>query len=63
MRLARGLTQTQLADKLGVVQSAVCQWERETYEPKIKNLKAMAKVLECTVDDLLSEDEDSENVG
>jgi len=59
MRVARGLTQTQLAEKLGVVQSAVCQWERETYSPKLKHIKALAAVLECSVDDLLK-DEDSE---
>lgn len=59
IRKAHHLTQKELADKLGVVQSAISMWETGTTEPRLDKLKQMAVMFECTVDDLLK-DEDSE---
>lgn len=54
-RLDAGLTQKELAKQLGVDQSAVALWENGT-GPKRSRLADLAKVLECSVADLIEED-------
>lgn len=54
LRLAAGLTQKQLAKKMNVDQSAVSLWESGKSNPQKKIHKKLAKVLGCTVDELLS---------
>lgn len=49
------LTQQELADKLGVDQSAVCLWETGKTRPRAKILPMIAKILGCSTDDLLAE--------
>ena len=51
-RTAAGLTQMQLADKVGVAQSMICQIERGTKVPTIPLGKQIAKALKCKIDDL-----------
>jgi transcriptional regulator with XRE-family HTH domain len=53
MRIKRGLTQKQLADRLGVKQQNVSDWERGERSPSVKNLKKLADVLNCRIDDLI----------
>ena len=48
-----GLTQSQLADELGVTKSAVGMWETGNRKPDIINLKKLAHILGCTTDELL----------
>ena len=57
IRKEKGMTQVELADKVGVGKSAVCHWEKDGILPTATNLKAIAKALDCTVDELLAEDE------
>lgn len=52
-----GLSQLELAKMLGVDQTAVHNWERGKAMPSTKRLPAIAKVLNCTVDELLASDE------
>lgn len=52
-----GLTQQEAATKLGVDQSAVCQWETGKSKPRATLLPKIAKLYGCTVDELLAEDE------
>lgn len=52
-RLELGLTQKELAAKLGVDQSAVAQWEKGKTGPHRGKLNKIAEVLECDVADLL----------
>lgn len=52
-REKKGWTQEQLADKIGVVKSAVSMWETGDRKPDICTLKKLAELLECTADDLL----------
>lgn len=55
-RRAHGLTQGQFGDLLGVSAQAVSKWEREECHPDIIFLPELARVLECSVDDLFAED-------
>lgn len=48
-----GLTQAQLAQKLGVDQSTVALWERGKTRPKVTMLPAAAAVYGVTVDELI----------
>lgn len=52
-----GLSQEQLAEKLSVSRSAVAKWEADNGMPDVTNLKAMASLLNISIDYLLDEDE------
>lgn len=51
-RIALGLSQAELASKLGIVQSAVSAWESGEKMPRASQLPALAEALNCTIDDL-----------
>lgn len=55
-----GLTQQELADKLGIGQSAVAMWESQGFLPRTDKLPALAKILGCSIDELLKGDEKDE---
>ena len=52
LRERAGLTQAQLAEKIGASQSAVALWETGARMPRSNKLQKLAEVLECTVADL-----------
>lgn len=52
-RKKAGLTQQELADKLGVGQSAVAMWESQKALPRTDKLPVLAKILKCSVSALL----------
>lgn len=60
MRL--GLQQNAIAEKLGVSESSVSSWLRGEV-PKLKNLSALAEILNCRVEWLLGENEPGKNPG
>lgn len=51
-RKKAGLTQKELAEKLGVDQSAVSFWETGKRAPRGGRLLRLADVLNCTIDEL-----------
>ena len=53
-RIAAGLTQTQLAERLGVTQLTVSRWENEGRIPRRPMLYKLAEMLACEPRDLLS---------
>lgn len=53
LRLRKGLTQHQLADKLGVTDKAVSKWERGLGTPDISMLNKLALILDIDTDNLL----------
>ena len=53
-RKSLGMTQQQLADKLGISFQAVSKWENGTTYPNIELLQDLAASLRVTVDELLS---------
>ena len=56
-RLALGMSQGDLAQAVNVTQGAVSQWESGLTKPTLDTLVRIAKVLDCTTDDLLVEQE------
>lgn len=54
-RLAAGLTQAQLAKKMNVDQTAVSRWESGETKPLKKYHKKLAKVLGCSIEELLQQ--------
>ena len=53
-RKKSGLSQEELANKLGVTFQAVSKWENAKAAPDIAFLPMMADVFECSIDDLFS---------
>ena len=52
-----GLSQEQLAEKMAVSRSAVAKWEANNGLPDVENLKALAQLLNVSVDYLLDDGE------
>jgi transcriptional regulator with XRE-family HTH domain len=52
-RTAKGLTQLQLADKVGISQVQISRIEKGLNSPSIKTVKALAKALRIPVRDIL----------
>lgn len=57
-RIAKNLTQEQVASRLGITASAVNKWEKEISYPDITLLPALARLLETDLNTLLSFKED-----
>ena len=53
-RKKSGLSQDELAQKLGVTFQAVSKWENAKAAPDITFLPMMADIFECSIDDLFS---------
>ena len=51
-RLERGLTQRELATKLGVSPVLVLRWERDYHAPNIFSCWDLADFFGCTIDEL-----------
>ncbi len=58
-RLKKGYTQEQLAEKLGTTHVTVSRYENALRDLKIYRLEQIAKALDCTVIDLISDDFDN----
>ena len=56
-RTDRGMTQGELAEKLGVTQRVITYWEREPVALKPEQLSALADALGVTTDTLLGRDD------
>ena len=53
LRRQQGMTQLELAEKMGVTDKAVSKWERDLSCPDINSLPNLAEILGVTVDDLM----------
>jgi len=49
-----GLSQEELADKIGVSRQAVSKWERSEASPDTDNLIALSKIYNVTIDELIN---------
>lgn len=52
LRLSVGLTQSELAEKLNVLQSTVAMWESGDNTPRTEKLPELAEILKCEISDL-----------
>lgn len=62
-RKKAGVTQGELAEKLGVTQGAVSQWENGDTKPSVELLPKLASVLGCTIDELFRTEDGGEANG
>ena len=56
LRIARGMTQSQLAAKIGCTQVDLSRWERGIHSPNSRWLPLIAAALNCSIDDISKED-------
>lgn len=54
LRQSKNYTQEFIADKLGITQGAVSQWEQGKSKPNTEKLIELSNLLHCSVDELLS---------
>lgn len=52
-RLRRGISQKELAEKIGTSHQAISCWEQGTVEPRPATLKKIAEALQCNIQDLI----------
>ena len=55
LREAKGLTQTEVGEALGVGQTAVSMWETGTNNPRSIHLIKLSKLFDCTIEELLGD--------
>lgn len=53
LRKEKGMTQLELAERMGVTDKAVSKWERDLSFPDINSIPKLAEIFEVTVDDLM----------
>ena len=61
LRGRSGLTQEQLAETIGVSRNAIAKWEAGLGIPSIRNLIALKKFFNVSIDDMLLENTGKEN--
>lgn len=62
IRKNEGLSQEQLADKIGVSRQAITKWETGRGLPDIENMMILAEIFKITIDDLVSQATPTNNV-
>lgn len=53
LRKEKGMTQLELAEKMGVTDKAVSKWERDISCPDIGSIPKLAEIFEVSVDELM----------
>ena len=53
LRREKGMTQLELAEKMGVTDKAVSKWERDLSCPDISSIPRLAEILGVSVDELM----------
>lgn len=62
MRKASGLTQMDMAEKLGISFQAVSNWERGVSMPDISKLSALSRLFNVTIDEILNNTADNSDI-
>ena len=63
LRKEKGMTQLELAGKMGVTDKAVSKWERDLSFPDINSIPKLAEVFEVSMDELMQvKTETKENI-
>ncbi len=53
MRKEEGMTQLELAEKMGVTDKAVSKWERDLSFPDVNSIPRLAEIFDVTVDEIM----------
>lgn len=56
LRVGQGISQLEVAEKLGVARQTISRWESGAAMPSADNLLYLARLYQVTVDDLLSDE-------
>ena len=56
LRIERGLSQVDLAEKLGVSKQSISNWENDNIQPSIEMLLKISRIFSVSTDYLLGED-------
>lgn len=59
LRRENGMTQLDLAEKMGVTDKAVSKWERDLSYPDVNSIPKLAEIFGITVDELMQVKSDS----
>lgn len=62
LRNARGLTQEEVAARIGVSRQSVAKWESGESAPDLSNASALARVFDVRLDDLVNHNEEAVGV-
>jgi transcriptional regulator with XRE-family HTH domain len=58
IRENKGITQKELAEKLNVTFQTISKWENSVTEPDISTIKEIAKLLNCSIEQLFNDSEE-----
>lgn len=53
LRKKKGMTQLELAEKMGVTDKAVSKWERDLSFPDVNSIPKIAEIFEISIDELM----------
>ena len=53
LRKEHGMTQLELAEKVGVTDKAVSKWERDLSYPDVNSIPKLAEIFNVSVDELM----------
>lgn len=53
-RMEKGMSQIELAERLGITQGAVMKWETDRCLPSLERAAEIAEAFDCTIDELIS---------
>lgn len=56
LRVEKGLTQNDIAYRLGISDKAISKWENNTTKPTINNLQKLSEILDVELDELLEKE-------
>ena len=63
LRREKGMTQLELAEKMGVTDKAVSKWERDLSFPDVSSIPKLAEIFDVTVDELIQVKADTKGTG
>lgn len=61
IRKSKKISQESIAALIGVTQAAVSQWESGKTTPTAQNIVDLARIMDCTTDDILIAEKEDEN--
>lgn len=59
LRLKRNLLQSDIAEKMNIDRSTVAKWETGATHPRADKLPELAKILRCSMNQLMKKSEES----